>query len=222
MKKIYNAIYFCKNAQKSAYYFYNKFNAMFIETIKKNMTHLSIEKVVQKSPQAFDIYLTFNKVASSEIAILNVRFHDEIFKNFYKIDEFDFMNRTIESILEELNACIKNEISEEYLSSCLSHTKNSVDKCLDEYNIPQKMMKIKSILVNEKKRVTTVVFDNGDIQIATCSPEDEFDVSVGVAICISGYLAGSKRNFKEFVNKTAKFVKEKKSVKKTHTKVKDK
>ena len=58
---------------------------------------------------------------------------------------------------------------------------------------------IKSVTINEKKRATTVVFKNGDVQIARCSKNDEYDKTVGIAICIAAHLAGSKEKLKKFV-----------------------
>lgn len=58
---------------------------------------------------------------------------------------------------------------------------------------------IKSVTVNEKKRATTVVFKDGDVQIARCSKNDEYDKTVGIAICIAAHLAGSKEKLKKFV-----------------------
>lgn len=58
---------------------------------------------------------------------------------------------------------------------------------------------IKSVTINEKKRATTVVFKDGDVQIARCSKNDEYDKTVGISICIAAHLAGSKEKLKKFV-----------------------
>ena len=67
--------------------------------------------------------------------------------------------------------------------------------------------KIKSITLNKKKGITTVVFKDGDVQMSKCSDKDTFDENVGVALCIASHLAGSKTKFKDFV---AEHTKEKK------------
>ena len=58
---------------------------------------------------------------------------------------------------------------------------------------------IKSVTINEKKKVTTVVFTDGDVQMAKCSKNDEYDKTVGISICIAAHLAGSKEKLKKFV-----------------------
>ena len=67
----------------------------------------------------------------------------------------------------------------------------------EDYDVLRDM--IKSVTVNEKKRATTVVFKDGDVQIARCSKNDEYDKTVGIAICIAAHLAGSKEKLKKFV-----------------------
>lgn len=72
----------------------------------------------------------------------------------------------------------------------------------------------KSITVNEKKRIVTVVFADGDVRMSKCSKSDHFDVSVGVALCVAQHLFGSKTNFHKKIEKVAKYVGGKKSERK--------
>ena len=91
-----------------------------------------------------------------------------------------------------------------------SDTKKSLD--VETKNIYARIWKegskledlIRSITVNEKKKVTTVVFKDGDVQMSKCSEHDQFDKNVGVALCIAAHLSGSKTKFKEFVNKNTR------------------
>lgn len=80
---------------------------------------------------------------------------------------------------------------------------------LRRISIEENKMKnqIKSITVNQKKRIITVVFKDGDVQMSKCSDKDVFDETVGVALCIASHFAGSKTKFKNFV---AEHTKEKK------------
>nr|DAW66829.1 MAG TPA: hypothetical protein [Caudoviricetes sp.] len=72
----------------------------------------------------------------------------------------------------------------------------------------------KSITVNEKKRIVTVVFADGDVRMSKCNKSDQFDVAVGVALCVAQHLFGSKTNFHKKIEKVAKYVGGKKSERK--------
>ena len=63
---------------------------------------------------------------------------------------------------------------------------------------------IESIQYNEKKRITTVVFGDGDVQMAKLGKDDEYDPCIGVAICIAAHQFGSKTSFKKYVNQNLK------------------
>ena len=52
---------------------------------------------------------------------------------------------------------------------------------------------IKRILINEKKKVISVSFVDGDTQISRCCEEDTFDVNVGVSLCIAQHTLENKR-----------------------------
>lgn len=58
---------------------------------------------------------------------------------------------------------------------------------------------IKSITINKEKQLVTTVFSDGDVRISKCSEYDTFDINVGVALCISAHIAGSKSKFRELV-----------------------
>lgn len=71
-----------------------------------------------------------------------------------------------------------------------------LDKCTK--SIGENM--IQKIQVNEKKKIVTVVFDDDDVKMIKCSDKDEFDPSIGVALCIAAHVFNSKTKFKKFVN----------------------
>lgn len=58
---------------------------------------------------------------------------------------------------------------------------------------------IKFVTVNEKKRIITVVFKDGDVRMIKCSDDDTFDTRVGVALCIAHHYAGSKTKFNKYI-----------------------
>ena len=72
---------------------------------------------------------------------------------------------------------------------------------------------ILSITVNEPKRVVTVVFGDNDVQMATCTKDDKFDLRVGVAMCIAYHIYGSKNAFHKEVEQKASYVKSKPQLK---------
>lgn len=82
----------------------------------------------------------------------------------------------------------------------------------DEEDIEQETpeSEIASILVNEGKRVVTVTFTNGDVRMSKCSEKDEFDVKVGVALCILYHMFGSNTKASKVIEQKAKFVTKKK------------
>ena len=69
---------------------------------------------------------------------------------------------------------------------------------------------IASILVNESKRVITVTFADGDVKMSKCSEKDEFDVKVGVALCVLYHMFGSSTKASKVIEQKAKFVTKKK------------
>lgn len=67
-----------------------------------------------------------------------------------------------------------------------------------------KMLDIKKIYVNEAKRTVAVRFSDDIVCKSKCSEDDEFDVYVGVALCVVQHQIGSKTAFKKFVDKKLK------------------
>lgn len=54
---------------------------------------------------------------------------------------------------------------------------------------------IKTIYYNEKKGTTIVVFKDGTKIIKHTIEDDNFDLNVGVALCLAEYIFGSKNQF---------------------------
>ena len=96
---------------------------------------------------------------------------------------------------------IKNLAKENFLKS-LYKSKSSMYNN-DRENVLEHI--IRSVTINEKKKIVTVVFNHGEVYMSKCSKLDEFDPQIGIAICICSYYAGSKSAFKKFVKrKTSK------------------
>lgn len=68
---------------------------------------------------------------------------------------------------------------------------------------------MRSILINEEKRVVTVVFHNGDVRIVKCAPEDDFDPEIGVCLAIARHKLGSKSQIRKIVGCKAKVISKK-------------
>lgn len=69
---------------------------------------------------------------------------------------------------------------------------------------------ISSVTVNETKRIVTVVFKDGDVQIVHCNEEDNFDVEIGIALAIAHRFCGSIGKFHKEV---ARLVSSRKAIK---------
>ena len=54
--------------------------------------------------------------------------------------------------------------------------------------------RIKSILFNEKKKVTTVIWNDDTKTMAKCTSNDDYDEELGVAICIAKKYYGNNQN----------------------------
>ena len=66
---------------------------------------------------------------------------------------------------------------------------------------------IKTIHVNEAKKIMAVVFEDGTKQIVKCSPEDSFDAEIGFALALSRKLFGSKTQVLKYIDRNAKVIK---------------
>ena len=60
---------------------------------------------------------------------------------------------------------------------------------------------IEDVYVNEEKKTTTVKFSDGTIQTVKCHKDDVFDPVVGVAIAVSSFVFGTKKNFHSVVER---------------------
>jgi len=54
--------------------------------------------------------------------------------------------------------------------------------------------RIKSILFNEKKKVTTIIWNDNTKTMAKCTADDDYDEEIGVAICIAKKYYGNNQN----------------------------
>ena len=63
---------------------------------------------------------------------------------------------------------------------------------------------IEDVYVNEEKKTTTVKFSDGTIQTVKCHKDDAFDPVVGVAIAVSSFVFGTKKNFHSVVERKLK------------------
>lgn len=121
--------------------------------------------------------------------------------------EVDWVKRVVE--LTEENEKLRIENCELCMKALEADCVGAMQKAIGKHSNG-----FKSITVNEKKHIVTVVFNDGDVRMSKCSKSDHFDVSVGVALCVAQHLFGSKTNYHKKIEKAAKYVGEKKSERK--------
>ena len=62
--------------------------------------------------------------------------------------------------------------------------------------------RIKSILFNEKKKVTTIIWNDNTKTMAKCTADDDYDEEIGVAICIAKkYYDNNQNQMRKEINK---------------------
>lgn len=60
---------------------------------------------------------------------------------------------------------------------------------------------IKSVTLNDKKKVTTVVFTDNDVKMVKCGDNDEYSAEMGIVYCIALKYSGlSKTQFKKMID----------------------
>lgn len=67
---------------------------------------------------------------------------------------------------------------------------------------PHIIPRIKSILFNEKKKVTTIIWNDNTKTMAKCTSDDDYDEEIGVAICIAKkYYNNNQNQMRKEINK---------------------
>lgn len=80
--------------------------------------------------------------------------------------------------------------------------------------VPAKTAQILKVISDAKKKIVVVLFTDGSKEIVKCSPEDEFDTYVGVAIAEARHKYGTSTQFHKAVDGVLTLVKPKKAKKK--------
>ena len=80
-----------------------------------------------------------------------------------------------------------------------------VQDLMNQINNSQTYNIIRNIYIDEESKCVVVVFADGEKQIVKCSPNDEFDAEIGVALALARYYFGSKTQLRKFIQKNAKF-----------------
>lgn len=61
---------------------------------------------------------------------------------------------------------------------------------------------IKSVTLNDKKKITTVVFTDGDVKMVKCGENDTYSPEMGIVYCMALKYSGlSKTQFKKMLSK---------------------
>ena len=88
-----------------------------------------------------------------------------------------------------------------FYGDSFERTAKKVEKLFDD------SCTIKSITLNEDKKITTVVFGDGSVKMSKCNKKDSYDPSIGVAMCIAYKIFDSKTKFHKYVNDNGKKIK---------------
>lgn len=117
-----------------------------------------------------------------------------------------------ETVVDNLDALDDNSrqarqtVSTKSLDLPLDKTEPRLCDCRGRYVDEDIDVSIRSILANKQKRVLTVVFGDGTIELVHWSKEDTFDARVGTALAISRHIYGSNNAFRKVVDERLKTI----------------
>lgn len=184
-------------------YFKPDINRIVVYLSRKSCPFESISEIkVEESSDEYIIYFELrHKLTKEEISVAIV---NEFFKVIQNIDKaYDFVcepdkpDLLIEG-LRQLDRRLKNKYK----------IKELVDTIMEQevFAIPFepliKNWKITSIQVNEKDRITTCVFEDGDVRMVKCLPDEEMDLYTAVCLCIAYHTVGSKSKIRKMISQT--------------------
>lgn len=122
--------------------------------------------------------------------------------DFEPLDKFNW-DFVLDNGFDAWHYSLKSLMDREYENSRKLKTARIIDSSeSNPYNIT-------SITANKNKGITTVVFEDGEVQMSKLAKGDHYDTSVGVALCIAYREFGSKTKFKKFVEENAKVIEKK-------------
>lgn len=99
-------------------------------------------------------------------------------------------------------ATVNTEVKEDYeMLSC--NIPNFWGK-FEMKPINQAPLYIRSVQINEKKGVVTIVWRNGEVTMAKCGPNDEFDVEKGIAIAFMKHWFASTTQMNKWMREQTK------------------
>ena len=165
-------------------------------------------------------YIEYYGSKKDDSIVLIIDDMDAIMRDYLKAPYITTMSTKDDLSIEELKRGKPLGLIEDLYNNLLSKLCFKGESCLpSEYEIFNSTQydlqespesEIASILVNGGKRVVTVTFADGDVRMSKCSEKDEFDVKVGVALCILYHMFGSSTKASKVIEQKAKFVTKKK------------
>lgn len=171
------------------------------ETISSSYYYVKIEFNCISNSEFYKNMNTYNKEYNSLLTAAYTSFIHTL--EYLSSPEFaDIISNYVKTVYER----IKNLETGTARSISTKETAKFIKDYVDDTNIrigeKQNMFNtIKSITVNKEKRIVTCVFMDNDVRMSKCSSEDEFDVYVGVALCIAQHTYRSKTKFKKAVDR---------------------
>lgn len=131
----------------------------------------------------------------NEIKEINIVYEDGITLNFEGKNIEWVENIWGQCGLEKVNIEAKNPVRDEY--SIDKIIRKALIKSLNE----ESPRTIKSITLNDKKKITTVVFTDGDTKMVKCGENDTYSPEMGIVYCMALKYSGlSKTQFKKMID----------------------
>ena len=104
-----------------------------------------------------------------------------------------------------------DSISKDTLRKISKVTKNSIygvtlGEPIKPYDLPKKddfkdlSLAVHKVQFNEKKGITTIVWEDGEITMAKCNADDIFDRKIGVLICLAKRFFNNNTQFNTWLN----------------------
>jgi hypothetical protein len=112
------------------------------------------------------------------------------------IDEMKMLIDIANNIDKYSNITIKEKENDMYMEPGYFIGANAYAKYFNATNIS-----IKDVIVNN--RIVKVIFWDGTSETATCAPEDDFDLEMGITICIMKHIYGGSGAYNKAIRKAA-------------------
>lgn len=101
-------------------------------------------------------------------------------------------------------ATVTNYFDEKENNEMISYIRNDLDTFKATLQMNLTPLLVRSVQINEKKGVVTIVWRNGEVTMAKCGPNDEFDVEKGIAIAFMKHWFASTTQMNKWLKEQTK------------------